>query len=86
MRTVFEANMRFVPAQSAEAQSCLMLCTGRRWEALTTLGYQGLLQSEIKVPFDANYPFDTLPRIDCFAFNAEIICLGLQNKRVAARG
>ena len=46
----------------------------------------GLLTIRIKGALGGNYSFDTLPWIDCFAFNAEIICLVLQNKRVAARG
>jgi hypothetical protein len=46
----------------------------------------GLLTIRIKGALRRNYSFDTLPWIDRFAFNAEIICLVLQNKSVAARG
>jgi hypothetical protein len=44
----------------------------------------GLLTIRIKGALGGNYSFDTLPWIDCFAFNAEIIRLVLQNKGIAA--
>ena len=46
----------------------------------------GLLAIRIKGALGCNYSFDTVPWIDRFAFNAEIIRLVLQNKCVAARG
>jgi hypothetical protein len=44
----------------------------------------GLLTIRIKGALGGNYSLDTLPWIDCFAFNAEIVCLVLQNKGIAA--
>ena len=43
----------------------------------------GLLTIRIKGALGGNYSFDTLPLIDGFAFNAEIIRLVLQNKGIA---
>jgi hypothetical protein len=43
----------------------------------------GLLTIRIKGALGGNYSFDTLPWIDCFAFNAEIIRLVPQNKGIA---
>jgi hypothetical protein len=50
------------------------------------LSISGRFAIRIESAVCRNYPFDTLLRIDGFAFNAEIICLGLQHQRVATRG